>query len=597
MVAKLNSNEERKRLLKSGQMHLVHWLIVLLSILVTFLAWYYSKYQLNQKLEAKFERNAEQVVSLVKERMSLYENALWSAVAYVDASKTEINHSSWLTYSESLKINENYPGINGIGIIYNIKNEQLESYLNNQKKLRPNYVIHPFHTESEYWPITYIEPALSNKQAIGLDIAFEKNRYTSVLKARDSGQAKITAPITLVQDAKKTPGFLFYAPFYKNGTKPESILGRRESIVGVTYAPFIMKNLMQGTLEGKNRHVSIEIRDNDHILFDDQSSDSKTDFDTDPLFTKEVDMPFYGRTWSFFIQSNMQFREESATNQSTFILIGGLIIDGMLLGLFLLLSRANRNALYYADKINEEFQDKAKHLEKSNKDLEEFSYVASHDLKSPLNAIKQITQWIEEDCKEILPEQSKKHLSLLTQRSERMMKLLDDLLDYSRINRTQFEYAPVNIKSLCNDLKVLLEIPPPFIIYTSDITITVPKIPFEIVLRSLLSNAIKHHDRSSGNITLSYKCDKYFHVITIEDDGPGIPEKYHVKVFEIFETLKPRDQSEGSGMGLSIVKKIIDHYHGNITISQSNTRGTKISIFWPLSDSDEVSLTNNPIYK
>ncbi|MDO7083380.1 CHASE domain-containing protein [Pseudocolwellia sp. AS88] len=580
MLDPKNIHEEREKLLKAGQMHLVHWLIVVLSIVITLIAWYYSKSQLNQKLEAKFERNAEQVVNLVKERMKLYENALWSGVAYIDSVETEITQPRWALYANSLKIDLTYPGINGIGIIYNIKPDQLNSYLDEQRQYRPNYKIHPNHTESEYWPITYIEPVAPNKMAVGLDMAFETNRYSSVKKARDTGEAQLTGPITLVQDAKKTPGFLFYTPFYKNGSKPKSIDERRDLIEGVVYAPFIMKNLMQGTLAEKNRQVSIKITDSGDILYDDKDNKSLTDFDNTPLFTKQIDIKLNGRVWSFSIQSNLSFRNESTANQSSYILIGGLFIDSMLLGLFLFLSRANRLALDYADRINSSLETKTKHLEKSNKDLEQFSYVASHDLKSPLNAIKQLVGWVREDCIDIIPEESKNHLDILTQRSDRMMKLLNDLLDYSRINRTEFKSISINLKEMTKDLDKLLDIPSGFNIIAPDINITIPEVPFEIVLRNLLSNSIKHHDKENGTIIISYEQGNDFHIITVEDDGPGIPEEFHEKAMEMFQTLKPRDKVEGSGMGLSMIKKIVTHYQGSVMIHSDGKRGTRILIFW-----------------
>ena len=157
MVKAKETAAQRKKLIKAGQMHLVHWLIVLLSIVLTITAWQFSRLQLNQKLEAKFHRNAELIVNLVKERIKLYENALWSSVAFIDAVDTPITYTTWRSYSRSLKIDSTYPGINGIGIIYNIQPHQLDSYLLKQRELRPNYNIHPQHSESEYWPITYIE--------------------------------------------------------------------------------------------------------------------------------------------------------------------------------------------------------------------------------------------------------------------------------------------------------------------------------------------------------------------------------------------------------------------------------------------------------
>ena len=146
---------QREKLINAGRMNLFHWLIVVLSVVLTFSAWHYSEFQLHQKLENKFQRHAEQVVSLVKERMKLYENGLWGGVAFIDAVGSNINYKQWLAYANSLHIESTYPGINGIGVIYNVKPNKLDQYLENQRTIRPDYAIHPSHNESEYWPITY----------------------------------------------------------------------------------------------------------------------------------------------------------------------------------------------------------------------------------------------------------------------------------------------------------------------------------------------------------------------------------------------------------------------------------------------------------
>ena len=574
------NGEQRTKLVNAGKMNFFHWLIVVISVALTFTAWHYTKSQLNEKLELKFQRYAEQTISLVQERMGLYANALWGGVAYIDAANIDIKHTDWLAYANSLKIDTTYPGINGIGIIYNVKASQLSHYMEDQLALRPNYTIHPAHNEPEYWPITYVEPAINNQKAIGLDMAFEVNRYTAIKKARDSGEANLTGPITLVQDAKQTPGFLFYTPFYKNGKKPESIAQRQALIIGVVYAPFIMKKLMLGTLAKQNRHVSIKISDSGKLLFDDNTEGVSSSFDPNPLFSKKVDIYFYGRVWTFEIQSNTDFRKEAAADQSFFILIGGLTIDAFLLALFIFLTRANRKALAYADKMTAVLQDKTKDLEKSNRDLEKFSYIASHDLKSPLNSIKQLANWIHEDCENVLPKESQNHLDMLMRRCERMMKLLNDLLAYARIDKTEFKKERVNLYDMNQDIISLIDIPIGFTCTAPNVEIDVPASPLEIVLRNLVSNSIKHHDKECGKISILYNANKDFHIITVEDDGPGIPQEFHDKVMHMFQTLKPRDKVEGSGMGLAMVKQIVEHYGGSVAIASNGTRGTKFIIKW-----------------
>ncbi len=109
-----------------------------------------------------------------------------------------------------------------------------------------------------------------------------------------------------------------------------------------------------------------------------------------------------------------------------------------------------------------------------------------------------------------------------------------------------------------------------------------PRVPFEIVIRNILSNAIKHHDLGSGTIEIKFNKSESNQIITITDDGPGIPPEMHKKVLEMFQTLKPRDDVEGSGMGLAMTKRIINHYHGELSIKSDGIRGTSFIINWPL---------------
>ena len=109
-----------------------------------------------------------------------------------------------------------------------------------------------------------------------------------------------------------------------------------------------------------------------------------------------------------------------------------------------------------------------------------------------------------------------------------------------------------------------------------------PRTPLEIVLRNLISNAIKHHDKTSGHIQISCTQANNMHHICVQDDGPGIPSELFDKALEMFQTLRPRDKVEGSGMGLSLSKKTIEHYGGTLTIESDGIRGTKIMVLWPV---------------
>jgi signal transduction histidine kinase len=562
-------------------MHRLHWLLVGISLSLTLVGWYVSNKHLNNLAEDRFLIEKNISIELIKERMQIYENALWAGNSFIDNLEGNITYPKWLKYSNKLLIHNNYPGINGIGVIFNIKPDELNPYLKREQKWRPDFKLHPDHTESEFWPITYIEPANSNRAAIGLDVAFETNRYSAIKKARDTGTTQATAPITLVQDAKMTPGFLLYAPFYKKGLQSNSVNDRRKLIDGVVYAPFISSKLVKGVLgtRHRNRSVSILIEDNNDLIYQDDPDTA----DPSPLFNSTTKVEIYGREWSFQVDSNMRFRETTASNQPLLILFGGVLISSLLFYFLILLSKANKKALSYADQMTAELQIKSDLLEKSNADLDQFAYVASHDLRSPLNAINKVVGWIEDDIGDKIPEDSKAHLQLLRNRTDRMINLLNDLLSYARIGKINLSSEPLELKALCNNIFESLEHTDSFLISVKETELNLPRIPFELVMRNLISNALKHHDKNNGTINVSAEKQTSGYFITVKDNGPGIPPEMHDKALQMFQTLKPRDKVEGSGMGLSIVSKMIKCYGGEISIDSDGIRSTSIDIYWPIS--------------
>lgn len=222
-------------------------------------------------------------------------------------------------------------------------------------------------------------------------------------------------------------------------------------------------------------------------------------------------------------------------------------------------------------------------VEHSNKELDQFVYVASHDLKAPLRAVDNLAQLITKAVKDVLPPDKQEYLTLLHGRIKRMERLLDDLLAYSRVGRIETKAESVDTRALLKDVIELMKPPERFTITIPD---TMPvlrtvKTPLEQVLRNLLGNAIKHHNRPNGKIDVTCRDLPTCIEFTITDDGPGIAPQYHEKIFQMFQTLKPRDEVEGSGMGLAMVKKIVEDQKGHITLRSSDGAGASFTFTWP----------------
>lgn len=343
------SDGVRSTLVAAGTMRWFHWVIVVFSFGLTLLAWNYSRNQLDARIQLQFDRDADQTVELVRERMRKYEDALWSGVAFIGTIDGDIDSFKWKRYADSIQIEQKYPGINGIGVIQALSDQELPLFIQRERSVRPDFSVHPMQQRDEYWPITCIVPLQENIQALGLDMAHESNRITAAKKARDTGRAQVTGPIVLVQDSMQTPGFLFFAPFYSGRVhqKDKPVI---DQFAGLVYAPFVFSKLMEGTLAKQNRHVGIRIEDAGDVLFDEHVA-SDADFDPNPLFKKTIDVAAYGRTWTFDVWSTKSFRANVDTTQPLTILFAGLIIDVLLIGLFLLISSASRKALRLADEM------------------------------------------------------------------------------------------------------------------------------------------------------------------------------------------------------------------------------------------------------
>ncbi len=226
-------------------------------------------------------------------------------------------------------------------------------------------------------------------------------------------------------------------------------------------------------------------------------------------------------------------------------------------------------------------------LRASNEELERFAYVASHDLKAPLRAIDNLSQWIQEDLGDVLEGETREHMVLLRSRVARMDRLLDDLLEYSRVGRKDADgtFDVVTAREVVDDVLLLIEPPPGFVLEIGEglAHAEVNRMPLQQVLINLLSNAIKHHDRADGRITVEVARDAGQYRFEVGDDGPGIDQAHHGRIFEMFQTLQPRDSVEGSGMGLALVKKLVEQQGGTIRVESTPGHGARFCFSWPQS--------------
>jgi len=221
-------------------------------------------------------------------------------------------------------------------------------------------------------------------------------------------------------------------------------------------------------------------------------------------------------------------------------------------------------------------------LEKRNQELDQFAYVASHDLKAPLRGVTTIVKWIEDELAAELSPQLHTYLDQMKGRLSRLEDLINGLLAYARVGRTAQPLEPVDVRELLSEVQELV-VPPDFTLHISpDLpTLTTNRLGLQQVFTNLLSNAVKYHQRGAGHLAVTCQDIGRCYEFRVQDDGPGIAPEYHQKIFLLFQTLRDRHTAESTGIGLSIVQKIINEQQGTIRVESAVGQGAGFIFTWP----------------
>ena len=239
------------------------------------------------------------------------------------------------------------------------------------------------------------------------------------------------------------------------------------------------------------------------------------------------------------------------------------------------------------EKLNTYLKSIVRELKRANKELEEFAYIAAHDLKTPLRGIGTLAEWFSTDYTDKFDAHGQKQIKMLTERARRVDKLVDSILQYTSVGQIREEKERLDLNMMLDD--IIREIDPP-----ENINITIEnKLPalmckkthLRHVFHNLLNNAVKHMDKEEGRIKVGCTKDEYSWKFNVSDNGPGIDRKYFKKIFKIFKTLSPSDETESTGIGLPIVKKIVSMNAGRIWVESEVGKGS--TFFFALPKQEE----------
>ncbi|SCZ49973.1 sensor histidine kinase [Thiohalomonas denitrificans] len=229
-------------------------------------------------------------------------------------------------------------------------------------------------------------------------------------------------------------------------------------------------------------------------------------------------------------------------------------------------------------------REKTRKLERANAELEQYAYIAAHDLKAPIRAVSMLATVIEEDFRQGDPQSLSRHADLLRDRVTRMDRLIDDLLRYARAGCAGDPPEPVNTRALITDVIHFLALPASFRVQvdTAMPSLITWRTPLSQIFANLIGNAVAHHDRASGHVRVAARPCGEFYEFAVSDDGPGILQEHQQTVLQVFQVLEPGESAKHSGLGLALVKKLVESHDGELFIDSGQGRGTTFRFTWPV---------------
>ncbi len=311
------------------------WLVLIISLCSTGLGWYVSYDHAQSAAQAQFDLRIDRLKVAISNRMNVYENLLQSGAALF-AVEPEMNPPRWKSFVDNLHLQKSYDGIQGMGFGKYVTAEGRDSYVAEMRRFFPNYAIRPLNEQSEYIPVSFLEPLNErNRQALGYDILSETMRRETVENSRDTGKSTLSGRVTLLFDTKEVAGFLMFTPVYRQGIRPETIEARRANFLGVVYASFRMEDLMQGIFKQSVLDIDFDIydgtgaRDSKNLLYD--NDQYKEFFHTyASQFIKVSRLNIAGHTWSIRFRSLPAFEKDTVSFVPHLVGVGGLLASLLL---------------------------------------------------------------------------------------------------------------------------------------------------------------------------------------------------------------------------------------------------------------------------
>ncbi|MBI2382697.1 MAG: CHASE domain-containing protein [Gammaproteobacteria bacterium] len=559
------------------------WALLILSLLLGVGAWRITADLVQRSHEQRFALETRQIESQLRARVTANIQVLRGALGLLRAAERVTRDECGRARHEA-RVRAEAPS--------------------QPEALRPlfrDYAVHPPGERPLLTAIVYLEPFASrNLRAFGYDMFSEPVRREAMERARDTGEPALSGKVTLVQetDTDVQPGFLVFLPVYRPGPAA-TVEQRRGRLAGFVYSPLRAHDLMRGTFG----HGSGDVR---FAVYDGESANPDTllfaNAEPSPLanpLRRRQRMQIAGHTWTVAYETLPGFGSRGDILLPGLVGLASLCIGALVYGVALSWARTRDRALRMAQRMTADLRRSeaeakllSQRLAESNEDLQQFAYAASHDLKEPLRTISSSLGLVSRRFGERLDDSGREFLNYAMEGARRLAELVEQLLEYSRVQTQPAVLKPLDlgeaVQTAMDDLGALIRETGARIEYARLPQVTADFQQMTQVFQNLFSNAIKY-SRGPGRtpqVRVSAEPGAHGWTIRVQDNGIGIAPEHHDRIFGMFKRLHPREEYEGSGMGLAVCKRIVQRHGGSIWVESEPGKGATFCFTLPTADSE-----------